>query len=100
MVDEVHKNFNAAVLAGRHGKLTGDNQTLFSGDFWTGTQALKLGLVDAIGNLPDVLENEFKVSRYRDYSDSSNLLKKLAGQLGASLNLPLNETRFHLLSKI
>jgi protease-4 len=101
VIDEVHKSFIQAVMNGRKGKLVGDENELFSGDFWSGEGALKLGLVDGLGNLSDVLEKEFDVAHYRDYSLSNNLLKSLASQLGASLSLPLGaETQSHLLEKL
>src|SRR3990167_5734987 len=45
VINEVHNNFNQAVLEGRKGKLRADPATLFTGDFWSGQTALKLGLV-------------------------------------------------------
>ena len=35
---------------------------LFNGDFWSGQTALKLGLVDGLGNLMDVAEKEFNTT--------------------------------------
>jgi protease-4 len=93
VVDEVHQNFNTVVQQGRQGKLKGDPAELFSGDFWTGQTALKLGLVDGIGNIFDVMQSEFNVSRYKDYSGAGNVLKALAGQLGSSLTLPLQSQK-------
>jgi len=85
MLGEVQTNFNNAVLAARRGKLHGDPATLFNGDFWSGSTALKLGLVDGLGNLMDVLDQEFKVSHYRDYTPSSSFINKMAGSFGTSL---------------
>ncbi len=82
---EVQTNFNNAVLAARKGKLHADPATLFNGDFWIGTTALKLGLVDGLGNLMDTMDQEFKVSHYRDYTPSSSFLNKMAGSLGTSV---------------
>lgn len=100
VIDEVHNNFNQVVLQGRQGRLRGDLKELFSGDFWTGQTALKLGLVDGLGNLSNVLQDEFHVSRYKDYSESKNLLKALTSQLGATLNLPLSSEHLRLQEKI
>ena len=36
VLDQVHQSFIDDVQAGRKGKLQGDPQSLFSGDFWTG----------------------------------------------------------------
>ena len=34
-------------------------ESLFSGEYWTGRQALELGLVDAIGDLRSMLRERF-----------------------------------------
>lgn len=85
LLGEVQENFNRAVLEARKGKLHVDPATLFNGDFWSGTTALKYGLVDGLGNLMDVMDTEFKVSRYHDYTPSASILNRVAGSLGTSL---------------
>lgn len=85
VISEVHGNFEQVVLEGRQGKLHGENSEIFSGDFWSGPSALKLGLVDGLGNLSDVLTNEFQVTRYKDYSQSQSILKSILGQFGVSM---------------
>lgn len=79
MLSEVQANFNAVVLEARRNKLRADPETLFNGDFWPGSTALKLGLVDGLGNLMDVTEKEFKVSRYRDFTPSASIFNRVAG---------------------
>lgn len=83
---EVHNNFNNVVLQGRKGKLRATPNEIFTGDFWSGEKALSLGLVDGLGNLTDVLEKEFKVSRYKDYSGSQGIVRNVLSQMGLSLN--------------
>ncbi len=85
VIEEVHGNFQDVVLASRKGKLHGAPDVLFSGDFWSGKSALKLGLVDGLGDLGSVLPKEFKVDAYADYTPSPSLLHNLAGQLGTSM---------------
>lgn len=91
IITEVHGNFNQVVLEARKGKLHASPDQLFSGDFWSGETAYKLGLVDGVGNLMDVLSHEFNASRYRDYSLAQNPLKNIFSQLGTSLSLPWNK---------
>lgn len=86
VMSEVHANFAQAVLDGRKGKLHADPATLFTGDFWTGQTALKLGLVDGLGNLTDVMEKEFGTIEYKEYGDGSSFLKMLSGQLGTAFD--------------
>lgn len=100
VIGEIHDNFNQVVLEGRRGKLKADPKDLFTGDFWSGPTALKLGLVDNLGNLSDAMQNEFQVTRYKDYTGSGSLLKSLASQFGASLDMALSENDVKVLEKI
>src|SRR5271170_2953606 len=56
---EIHDDFIALVKARRNGKLTGPEESLFSGEYWTGRRALGFGLVDAIGDLRSTLRARF-----------------------------------------
>jgi serine protease SohB len=56
---EIHDDFIALVKSRREGKLKGSEESLFSGEYWTGRHALGLGLVDAIGDLRSVLRERF-----------------------------------------
>jgi protease IV len=87
LLSEVQQNFNRVVLEARRSKLHVDPATLFNGDFWPGSVALRLGLVDGLGNLLDVLDKEFKVTRYRDYTPSTSIFNKVAGSMGTSLGM-------------
>lgn len=100
VITEVHNNFIQSVLDGRKGKLQGDTQELFSGDFWSGQSALKLGLVDGLGNLSDVMHNEFHVTRYKDYSGDQSFLKNLVSQFGVSFGTALANDQVKLWAKI
>lgn len=86
VMGEVHQNFVAAVMEGRKGKLKGDTTTLFNGDFWSGTSALNLGLVDGLGNLIDVMDKEFKTTKYQEYGGTPEFFKALTGQFNSSLD--------------
>jgi serine protease SohB len=56
---EIHDSFIALVKARRGAKLAGSEHDLFSGEFWTGDRALRLGLVDAVGEVRAVLRERF-----------------------------------------
>ena len=57
--EDMHASFKELVRSRRGGRLTADDATLFNGDIWTGRTALKLGLVDGIGELRGVLRARF-----------------------------------------
>jgi signal peptide peptidase SppA len=56
---DVHEDFKALVRSRRKGKLRGEDAELFSGAFWSGRQALALGLIDGIGHMRDILRARF-----------------------------------------
>ncbi|HIF10192.1 MAG TPA: S49 family peptidase [Sneathiellales bacterium] len=56
---ELHENFKAYVRGRRQGKLKGPEDELFSGEFWTGTRAMELGLVDDLGDIRAVLREKY-----------------------------------------
>ena len=56
---DVHQAFRALVEARRGARLTAPEDELYSGDVWTGTRALSMGLVDGIGDLRSVMRARF-----------------------------------------
>ena len=86
VLDETHQVFIADVKKGRAGKLKGSDSVLFSGDFWTGSSAVTLGLVDGTSNLWDVLKDEFDVEHYVDYSTQPSLLQTVLKNIQTKLS--------------
>ncbi|MFN3656489.1 MAG: S49 family peptidase [Pseudolabrys sp.] len=56
---DIHAHFISLVKERRGAKLTGDDATLFSGEFWTADKAIALGLADRIGDLRSVLRERY-----------------------------------------
>jgi serine protease SohB len=56
---EIHNNFIALVKGARGPRLTGPENILFSGEYWTATTALGFGLVDRLGDIRSVLRERF-----------------------------------------
>ena len=56
---DVHQAFIAHVKARRGERLTGADEELFTGDFWTGQKALDLGLIDGLGDVRSVLKQRY-----------------------------------------
>jgi len=56
---EIHEDFIALVKQSRGARLTGPENDLFSGEFWTGRKAVTLGVADSIGDLRTVLRQRF-----------------------------------------
>ncbi|MDJ1157809.1 S49 family peptidase [Chelatococcus sp. SYSU_G07232] len=55
----IHAHFIDLVKERRGARLKGDDATLFSGAFWTGAEAVDLGLADGIGDLRAVMRERF-----------------------------------------
>ena len=91
LLSDVHDRFVAMVKQGRGDRLNVHAKGLFSGDFWTGAQAKKLGLVDGTADLWQVMSKQFHVRQFKDYSDQPNMLDQLAHGLGTELH-------FHMLT--
>ena len=86
VMDEVQQNFANAVFEGRKGKLTLSKTELLSADFWSGSSALKLGLIDNLGNLMQASEIEFNTTNYKNFGNSSDFLKFFRDEVGTSLD--------------
>ena len=56
---EIHEGFIELVKQSRGARLKGPEKTLFSGEYWTGSKAVELGIADAIGDLRSVLRERF-----------------------------------------
>lgn len=78
---ELHGNFKEWVRARRGAKLKADDATLFEGEFWTGTKALELGLIDGIGDARADLRKRFgEKIRYRGFAlQGGGFLRRLLG---------------------
>ncbi|WP_264435805.1 S49 family peptidase [Coxiella endosymbiont of Dermacentor marginatus] len=93
VLEQVHQNFINTVIADRGNRLRGNREKLFSGDFWTGKEATQLGIVDGTANLWTVLNQEFGVEHYRDYTEKIPFFQAL-------LHSTVAQLFFHLTNEI
>lgn len=84
MLHQVHGQFIEVVKQGR-GKRLKETPELFSGLFWTGAQAIDLGLVDQLGNIDYVAREVVKAEDVVDYTRRQNLAERLASRFGAAI---------------
>jgi protease IV len=100
ILDQAHDNFIDIVTASRGEKITGDDDVVFSGDFWVGKTALTLGLVDGIGNTSQVMSDEFDVDKYVDYSKQPSIIDVIFKGAKSELNKSFSfEQQGHLSAK-
>jgi protease-4 len=84
MLDEIHKQFIDVVKAGRGNRLK-ETPEIFSGLFWSGQQAVELGLADQLGNLDFVAREIVKAEDIVDYTRRENVAERLVKRFGASI---------------
>ncbi|MBN9404466.1 MAG: S49 family peptidase [Burkholderiales bacterium] len=84
MLEQIHQQFIASVKLGRGDRLKATPET-FSGLFWTGEQAVGMGLADAYGSLDSVARDVVKADKLVDYTNKENLAERVAKRFGAAL---------------
>lgn len=84
MLDQIHQQFISVVKAGRGTRLKETPET-FSGLFWTGQQAIEMGLADQLGNLDYVAREVVKAEELMDYTRRDNVAERLVKRFGASV---------------
>ncbi len=84
MLEQIHQQFIAVVKAGRGERLKETPET-FSGLFWTGQQAVAMGLADQVGNLDYVAREVVKAEEVIDYTRRDNVAERLARKFGAAV---------------
>jgi protease-4 len=84
MIDQIHRQFIAVVKEGRGARLKETAQT-FSGLFWNGEEAVRMGLADRFGSLDHVAREVVRAEEVIDYTPKDNLAERLARRFGAAV---------------
>lgn len=84
MLDQIHKQFIDAVKKGRGDRLK-DNPDMFSGLFWSGQQAVDLGLADSLGSIDGVARDLVKAPDVIDYTQRENVAERLVKRFGVAV---------------
>jgi protease-4 len=84
LLDAVHQQFISAVKLGRGQRLK-DEPQIFSGLFWTGQQAVNLGLADGFGSVDTIARTVVGAEDIVDYSKRPDPLSGLFRRLGTSM---------------
>ena len=83
MLEQIRQQFIAVVEKGRGDRLKVTPDT-FSGLFWTGEQAVRMGLADGLGSLDSVARDVVKAEDIVDYTQRDNVAERLARRFGAA----------------
>lgn len=84
MLKEIHEQFIDVVRTGRGDRLK-ETPEMFSGLFWSGQQAVQLGLADGLGSLDYVAREVVKAEDIVDYTRRANVAEKLVKRFGSAL---------------
>jgi protease-4 len=84
MIDQIHQQFITVVKEGRGPRLKETPET-FSGLFWNGEEAVRMGLADHLGNLDFVAREVIKAEEVIDYTPRDNVAERLAKRFGAAV---------------
>ena len=84
MLDQIHQQFIAVVKEGRGERLKETPET-FSGLFWSGQQAVEIGLADQLGSLDFVAREVVKAEEIIDYTRRDNVAERLVKRFGVAM---------------
>jgi protease IV len=90
LLDEVHQQFIDVVKEGRGDRLV-DDETIFSGLFWSGQEGINLGLVDELASASQVARDVIGAEDIIDYTKRENYLDRFAKQMGSAMLQSLSE---------
>ncbi|MEM7616761.1 MAG: S49 family peptidase [Pseudomonadota bacterium] len=113
IISEIQKNIHDAfkdlVKERREGKINPKSKKIFSGEFWSGMQALELGLIDEIGVMHNILYEKFgkkvkinKMQRQKGWFKSKigiisdDIADSLVNSSGNAINNFIQNSRFKL----
>ncbi len=81
LLGQVHRQFVDDVRAGRGDRLK-EFDGIFSGLFWTGEEAVKLGLIDGIATAASIAKDKVGEEHMISYTPEENFLDKLSKKMG------------------
>ncbi|MBI3900195.1 MAG: S49 family peptidase [Gammaproteobacteria bacterium] len=84
ILNSVHQQFIERVRDGR-GQQLKETKDMYSGMFWTGEEALKLGLIDDFGSASFVAREVIGAEDLVDHSLHEDMLDRFTRQFGASI---------------
>ncbi|HSD96094.1 MAG TPA: S49 family peptidase [Sulfuricaulis sp.] len=84
LLDQIHQQFIDIVRQGR-GKALKETKDMYSGLFWTGDDAIKLGLVDELGSASYVAREVIGAEEIVDYTFRENVFDRFARRIGTTM---------------
>jgi len=97
--EQLHEQFKDYVKSRRGARITADDETVYSGAFWSGSTALDLGLIDSLGTMHQVLVQKFGED-YRLISIQAKSGLSLLSAFSSSQQNIINDTATHLIETV
>jgi len=91
MLAHTHTQFKNVVKEGR-GKRLSDNPDIFTGLFWTGEDAITLGLADKLGSDAYVAREVIKAEDQVNFTSEKDVLERLADRISTSVSTAISST--------
>ncbi len=86
MLDTTHQQFIKVVKDGRGDRLK-ENPDIFSGLFWTGEDAFRLGLIDGLGSDAYVARELIKAEEMVNFTSEKDLFERLSERVESSVRV-------------
>ncbi len=86
LTDQIHNQFIVDLKKSRQDRITTD-KSIYSGLFYTGIEALELGLIDSLSSIYDIRSNRYENLPIQKYNRDNDILGKIL------------KTSFHLFSQ-
>ncbi len=77
LTDQIHSQFINDLKETRKNKIQSNNNSIYSGLFYTGIEAKSLGLVDEISSIYDLNNEKFNNIPLRTYNQDNNIINQL-----------------------
>ncbi len=85
MLDSIHSQFIKAVKSGRGNRLSTNDPDLFSGRYWIGEDAVKLGLIDGFATVDSIARDQFNSDNIVDFTPELDPWDKISKKFGVGL---------------
>jgi len=85
---DIHEFFKNLVKERRGDRLKGTQKVMFSGQFWAGQEAVKLGLIDGIGDIHSTMKEKLgDKTKFKRIKEEKGFIKGLLGMTGAKTKI-------------
>ncbi|MFB3088897.1 MAG: S49 family peptidase [Acidiferrobacterales bacterium] len=84
LLNKIHQQFIQVVKEGR-GEALKENSEMFTGLFWTGDEALQMGLVDGLGSAGYVAREVIGAEKVIDFSFRENFFDRISRRIGMAM---------------